>query len=176
MTVLDGEEVVVVVRHKNRIRWFRCDRDLWVLDVNKWRADFISHGYEVPEFNDSFRYGIHAVNRENAQEFLDFMSKYEVNKDELSMELAKSYLSARSWWDVKDLFPIMFVNFENCKVGAFYPDGVPLERYLPDGWKGEFVDFANEYPDDIFPVEEKFWIKKGCDLLALLNKRGAEQS
>jgi len=85
-------------------------------------------------------------------------------------------LSARSWWDVKDLFPIMFVNFENCKVGAFYPDGVSMERYLPDGWKGEFVDFANEYPDDIFPVEEKFWIKKGCDILALLNKRGAEKS
>ena len=176
MTILDSDEVVVVIRYRNRIQWFRCDVDLWVLDVNKWRIDFINHGYDVPEFNDSFRSGIYTLNRKNTQQFLDFMSRYEVKKDTLSIELAKRYSSARSWWDVKDLFPIMFVNFDNETVGAFYADGVPVERYLPDGWKGEIVDFAIEYPEDIFPTEEKFWVKKGCDLLALLNKRGSEYS
>ncbi len=175
MTVSDSEEVVVVVRHKDIIRWFRCEIDLWVLDVNKWRAEFISNGYKVPEFNNSFRSGIHTVNQKNAQQFLDFMSKHEVNKDELSMELTKRYSSTSSWWDVKDLFPIMFVNFDRCEVGAFYPEGIKIERYLSDGWKGEFVDFATEYPEDIFPVKEKFWVKKGCDLLALLIKRGVKQ-
>ena len=47
--------------------------------------------------------------------------------------------------DVKELFPIMFVNFDERKVGAFYYDGIRMERYIPDGYKGEFIDFANEY-------------------------------
>lgn len=174
MTESDVEQVVIAVRYQGRIRWFRSNRDLWVLDVNKWRDEFIKHGYEVPEFNDAFRFGIRTVNQETAEQFLGCMSQYEVQRDDLSIELAKRYTTARSWWDVKDLFPIMFVNFDDCKVGAFYPDGTPMERYIPDGWTGEFIDFANEYPEDIFPVEEKFWVKGGSDLLKLLNERGAE--
>jgi hypothetical protein len=168
-------QIVVVVRYQGRFRWFRSDRDLWVLDADKWRNEFVRHGYDVPEFNDSFRFGIRVVNQETAERFLDCMSGYEVHKDDLSVELAKRYATARSWWDVKDLFPIMFVNFDDCVVGAFYPDGTPMERYIPDAWTGEFIDFANEYEESVFPVEEKFWVKNGSDLLKLLNERGAAE-
>ncbi len=173
MSDLDVQQVVVVVRYQQNIRWYRSDRDFWVLDVNKWRDEFVSHGYEVPEFQDTYRFGIHSVNQETAESFLDCMSEFELHKDELSLELAKRYTTAKSWWDVGDLFPIMFVNFDDCKVGAFYSEGTPMERYIPDNWTGEFVDFANEYTDDVFPAEEKFWIKGDSDLLQLLNKRGA---
>lgn len=173
MSNSDIQEVVVAVRHQGNIRWFRSDRDLWVLDLNKWRDEFINKGYEVPKFKDSYRFGIHCVNQETASQFLDCMSKYELHKDELRLELAKRYTSAKSWWDVQDLFPIMFINFDECRVGAFYPDGTPMERYVPDGWTGEFIDFANEYSEDIFPVEDKFWVKGSSDLLKLLNERGA---
>jgi len=163
----------IVVKLDVRIRWFRSERDLWVLDVNKWRNEFVDLGYNVPDFNDKFRFGLRVINQENAKYFLDCMSEYEINKDSLSITLAQKFTSANSWWDVKELFPIMFVNFDERKVGAFYPDGIRMERYIPDGWKGEFIDFANEYSEDVFPVSEKFWVKKGCDLLALLNERGA---
>jgi len=171
----DVEQVVVVVRYQGKIRWFRSDRDLWVLDVNKWRDEFIGQGYDVPEFKDSYRFGIHVVDQEAVQQFLDCMSKYELHKDELSLELAKRYPTASSWWDVDDIFPIMFVNFDDCKVGTFYPEGARMERYIPDNWTGEFIDFANEYPEEIFPVGEKFWVKDGSDLLELLNERGAKK-
>jgi hypothetical protein len=85
----DIQEVVVVVRFQGEIRWFRSDRDLWVLDVNKWRDEFINHGYDVPAFNDSYRFGIHCVNQETAQRFLENMSTYELHKDDLSLELAR---------------------------------------------------------------------------------------
>lgn len=174
MSEVGVEEIVVAVRYKGKIRWFRSDRDLWVLDVSKWREEFIRHGYDVPEFKDSFRCGIRTVDQGNVDKFLDCILKYEVHKDDLSIELARRYPTARSWWDVKELFPIMFVDFDNRRVGAFYPDGTPMERYVPDGWIGEFVDFANDYPQDIFPVEEKFWVKGDSDLLKLLNERGAQ--
>lgn len=168
------QPVVVVVRHKSKIRYFRSVRDLWVLDVNKWRNEFIAHGYDVPEFKDSFRFGIHVVNQENSEQFLECMSKDEIDKDQLSIELAKCFTTAKSWWDVSDLFPIMFVDFDECKVGAFYPDGTPMERYIPDNWEGEFVVFANEYSEYIFPAKEKFWVKGNSDLLKLLNERGSK--
>lgn len=172
MSDSDIENVVIVIRYQGKIRWFRSDRDLWVLDVNKWRDEFISQGYEVPEFKSDYRFGIHSVNQGTAERFLEHMSEFEVQRDDLSLELAKRYTTAKSWWDVKDLFPIMFVNFDDSKVGGFYPDGAPMERYIPDGWSGEFIDFSNEYPEDIFPTEEKFWVKGDSDLLKLLNERG----
>ena len=102
------------------------------------------------------------------------LKDYEVEPDALAKELAKRYQTARSWWDVGDLFPIMFVDFDRREVGAFYSQGVAMERYVPDGWTGRFIDFATEYPEEVFPTSSKFWVKGGVDLLALLNKRGAE--
>ncbi|QMV13847.1 group-specific protein [Vibrio spartinae] len=173
MSDIEDQKVVVVVRFKGKIFWFRSDRDLWVLDVNKWRDEFIAHGYEVPEFQEDYRFGIRSVNQETAQQFLDSMFEFEVQRDELSIELANRFTTARSWWDVSDLFPIMFVNFDDCKVAGFYPDGTPMERYIPDGWEGEFIDFANDYPEDVFPTSEKFWVQGESDLLKLLNEKGA---
>lgn len=51
-----------------------------------------------------------------------------------------------------------------------------MERYLPSGWKEKFSDFANDYSEDIFPVSAKFQVKNGYDLLALINKRGADKA
>jgi hypothetical protein len=169
-------QVVVVVRYQAQVHWYRSDRDLWVLDSDKWRQEFINHGYDVPDFNEHFRFGLRIVNQKSAERFLAAMRQYELQQDELSLALVTRYASAKSWWDVRDLFPIMFVNFDACEVAAFYPDGTPMERYVPDGWTGRFIDFANDYPEGVFPAESKFWIKDGVDLLALLNERGATRA
>lgn len=168
------EIVVVVVRHENRIRYFRSDRDFWVLDVEKWRQELIAYGYEVPEFNDAYRFGMRVVNHENASQFLEHMSMFELARDRLSFELAVRYTTAHSWWYVADLFPIMFVDFDAKRVAAFYLDGPKMERYIPDGWTGAFVDFANEYDESVFPAEEKFWVKEGSDLLAMVTARSSK--
>lgn len=176
MSTMDIENVVVAVRYEGHIRWFRCDRDWWVMDVNKWRNELIQNGYEVPEFNEAYRFGFKVVNEKNASEFLARLKDYETTPDTLSMELAQRYQAARSWWDVGDLFPIMFIDFDSCEVGAFYSQGTAMERYVPDGWTGRFIDFATEYPEDVFPASSKFWVKGGSDLLMLLNQRGAQGS
>lgn len=176
MTNSDVEIIVAIVKYKSSIMWFRSDRDFWVLDQNKWRDDFIQQGYEVPEFQDSYRFGIRVVDHQTAQLFLDAMDEFKIKKDELSLELAKRYPTASSWWDVQDLFPILFVDFDKSHVGAFYYEGTPMERYIPNGWTSEFVDFANDYPENIFPSENKFWIRNNSNLLQLLNERGANHS
>ena len=169
----DAEPLVVVaVRLSARIRWFRSERDLWVLDVNKWRQEFVDAGHDMPAFADDYRFGMHTINETNAEQFLSHISENEVSPDDLGHELARRYPSAESWWDVSDLFPIMFVDFDNTRVAGFYHEGVAMERYVPDGWDGQFIDFANEYPEEVFPQSEKFWVKGDSDLLQLLNERG----
>ena len=46
-----------------------------------------------------------------------------------------------------------------------------MERHVPNNWRGEFIDFANEYSEEKLPSSDKFWVQDGQDLLALLNKR-----
>lgn len=176
MNNVDSEAVVGVVRFRGEIRWFRCKRDWWVLDPNKWRDELVHRGYTVPEFNDSFRFGLVVVDETNAATFLEKISDFEVTPDSLAMELAQRFQTARSWWDVGDLFPIAFVDFDSREVGAFYHQGVALERYLPAGWTGRFIDFATEYSEEAFPTTSKFWVKGDVDLLELLNQRARSGS
>lgn len=49
-----------------------------------------------------------------------------------------------------------------------------MERYIPDGWTSEFEDFAIDYPENIFPSRNKFWIKGDSNLLEILNIRGSK--
>ncbi len=167
-------KVVVVVRYNEKIKYYRSIVDFWVLDYNKWDDDFREHGVDVCEGNiDEERFGIVVVNEETATCFLECMSEFEVKKDELGSELTTHFPSARSWWDVKELFPIMFIDFDKKKVGAFYSEGTPVEHYVPDGWIGEFIDFAIDYDEDTFPEAEKFWIIGDSNILLSLNEKGA---
>jgi hypothetical protein len=176
MNDLIGENIVAVIRYKKNIYYYKSDRLLWVLDLIKWREQFLKAGYFIPEFDNSIRYGIHILNNNNVELFLDQIKEYEIERDNLSIELAERYQYCESTWDVMDLFPIIFVDFDNRKVGAFYSEGIPMESYVPSGWIGEFVNFFYEYSEDIFPEKEKFWIKDGCDLLKLLNERTIRDS
>jgi hypothetical protein len=45
--------IVSVVRFRGNIRWFQSDIDIWILDWNKWRDEFLNAGYEVAELDVS---------------------------------------------------------------------------------------------------------------------------
>ncbi|REK07894.1 MAG: group-specific protein [Planctomycetota bacterium] len=171
---MDIEEVVVVVKHHGRFRWFKSDRDQWVLDWNKWKKSFADAGHDMPESDPSARFGIPVVDSRTIDRFLEEMSPFEIDKSILRKQLADRFDQAKSWWDVGDLFPIMFANADARHVAAFYPSGTPMERYVPDGWTSEFEDFATKYGDEEFPRAEKFWIQDGIDMLKILNERGKQ--
>jgi len=169
------ELVVGVVRYQGKISYYQSEPENWVLDLNKWIEAFIANGYSVPKLDENNRFGIHTITDDNVDLFLNKMSVYKMDKENLSILLDKKFPEAQSWWDVGEIFPIVFVDFDNKSLGAFYYEGIKMEKYIPDGWTGEFVDFANDYPEEIFPSSEKFWVKDGCDLLKILNERGANQ-
>jgi len=172
--LLDPQYAVAVVRYKGAIHWRLSDHDNWILDWKKWRNEFVAAGYEAPDLTAAAakRFGIAVVDQNTAEEFLNAPEVRKLSLDFLRQALLERFPSAQSWWDVEFLFPIAFVDFDNKRFAGFYQNGPRLERYVPDGWVGEFVDFANAYPEEIFPAADKFWIVDGRDLLLELNERG----
>lgn len=170
--LLVPQNAVAVVRHQGRIRWFCSDRDYWTLDHKKCEREWKDGGFEIPPFDPEFRGGIEVVDVDNVEAFLNLPDNHELNVSFLRKCLVDAMPSARSWWDVGDFFPVAFVDFDRKRVAGFYNSGPRLERYIPDGWVGEFIDFANEYSEEIFPSTEKFWIVDDIDLLYELNRRG----
>lgn len=172
MNLLDDELVVVLFKYHDRYRWYGGSRDLWVLDYRKWAQEFLDAGYSV-DYGAEDRFDIEVVNEDSIDLFLSKVSHLELEKDKLAKALERRFKDAKSWWDVGALFPIMFMDFDRKHVSAFYPSGTPMERYVPDGWTSDFIDFANEYPNNLFPMEEKFWVQNGVDMLKVLNERGS---
>lgn len=172
MDEFSSEDVIVVVKHDGRFRWFDAPRELWVLDYPKWAQNFRENGFDVPPDDPSERFGIPVVDEHSAERFLTAMQRFEVDKDDLGAELELFFPAAGSTWDVAEIFPILFVDFDRRHACGFYPEGTPMERYIPDGWTGEFEDFLRRYPEGRFPTQEKFWVRNGVDLLAALNERG----
>jgi len=171
----EPERSVVVVRYQGRIRWHCSDRDYWILDHKKCDQEWRDCGFDGPPFDPSFRGGMEVVDVDNAEAFLNLPDNNLLSFEWLRKTLVEAMPSAQSWWDVGYLFPVAFVDFDHKRFAGFYNDGPRLERYVPDGWVGEFVDFANTYPEEIFPVADKFWIVDGVDLLHVLNERGQKQ-
>jgi hypothetical protein len=171
MNLLEPDLVVVLVKYQNRFRWFRGERDLWVLDYRKWAKDFSAVGYDVESGADE-RFGIEVVDTVTVDDFLSKIANLEVDREKLVKALANRLPAAKSWWDVGKLFPIVLIDFDGKHVAAFYHDGIPMERYVPDGWTSEFEDFANKYNESQLPTSEKFWVQDGTDWLAVLNERG----
>lgn len=172
--LLDSQYAVAVARHRGVISWLLLDHDNLVLDLKKWRDEFVAAGYQVPELSVAAgrRSNIVVVDQDTAEEFLGAPEVHKLDLQFLRKALLERFPSAQSWWDVGFLFPIAFIDFDSKRFAGFYQDGPRLERYVPEGWVGEFVDFANTYPKEVFPAAEKFWIVDGRDLLHELNERG----
>lgn len=172
----ENELEVGAVKHGGHIKWFRMERSSWVLDWHKWENDLELGEAAATDSDDAWvdRDIPQVINETTLEQFLNGAARFDVSIDQLKNELTKRFPTAKSFWDVADLFPVVFVDFDRQHVGAFYLAGIQLEVYIPDGWTGEFVDFANDYDATIFPPSDKFWIVDGVDLLAELNRRGSE--
>lgn len=173
MSAENGEDwVIVVLKRNGQFHWYKSERELWVLDQDKWEKDFVDAGYPPSDSDDDERFGIPVVNDYTMKQFLSKMEQYKVEKAKLENALKVRFPEATSWWDVGKLFPIMLVDCDKRHVSAFYLDGARMERYVPEGWTGEFDDFANNASEEDFPIQERFWVQDGVDLLAILNERG----
>lgn len=174
LEMLEPDNVLAVVRYRGGIQYRLSDRENWILDWNKRRQEFVTAGHAMPELRAlaQQRAGIAILDQATVELFLNAPGVHRIDPGFLRKSLLERFDSAQSWWDVDFLFPIAFVDFDNRRFTGFYQDGPRLERYVPDDWEGEFADFANTYPEELYPSAAKFWIVDGRDLLRELIERG----
>lgn len=164
--LLSDDNVIVAIKYKNLITWYQADREIWIMDRYKWNKDFIDKNITCSEDNADDRFGILVINDKNKVDFIKNLSPFILDDEKLEV-IQNKIKESSSWWEAHDIFPIAFIDFDSKKLSACYPypGNVPIERYVPDDWKGEFTDFMRNLDKKILPRNKKYWIINDIDYL-----------
>lgn len=150
-----AETIIVLVKYKTSYRWFVTDKELWFLDLRKLIASYLKKGFEIhiPEdFSD--RFDIAIVNEDNAEVFFNNISDLEVSKKEL-----KRILEQGTYSHISDMWPSLYVNFDEKKLISYYPEPASYELFVPNGWVGKYEKFLENIPE-----EYRYWVIHGENL------------
>ncbi|HEL9845327.1 TPA: hypothetical protein U0R39_005650, partial [Klebsiella pneumoniae] len=138
MNINKDDELLVIVKNEGRFYWFAAFKEMWILDRVKWIVDFVKNGVGI-NLQDIHkeRYDIPVVNEENAQLFIDFLIKdgYSYDKDDMAVEFYNKLSGKTTWWDVYDLMPDLFIDFDNKRICSEYIESMHYHKYVPDGWQ-----------------------------------------
>lgn len=168
MNVNKDDELLVIVKNEGRFYWFVAFKEMWVLDRVKWVDDFVKNGVEINLQNiHKERYDIPVVNEENVQIFIDNLIKegYLYDKDDMSVAFYNRLSEKTTWWDIYDLMPDLFIDFDSKRLYSEYVENMHYYKYVPDGWLGKLVDFCS---DGTLPQDEIFWIKNETDYRSIV--------
>lgn len=172
MNVNKDDELLVIVKNEGRFYWFVAFKEMWVLDRVKWIDDFVKNGVEI-NLQDIHkeRYDIPVVNEKNAQIFIGNLIKdsYLYDKDDIAEAFYNRLSEKTTWWDIYDLMPDLFIDFESKRLYSEYVESMHYYKYVPDGWFGELVDFCS---DGSLPQDEMFWIKNETDYRSVVIAKG----
>ena len=172
MNVNKDDELLVIVKNEGRFYWFVAIKEMWVLDRVKWIDDFVKNGVEI-NLQDIHkeRYDIPVVNEKNAQIFIGNLIKdgYLYDKDDIAEAFYNRLSEKTTWWDIYDLMPDLFIDFESKRLYSEYVESMHYYKYVPDGWFGELVDFCS---DGSLPQDEMFWIKNETDYRSVVIAKG----
>ena len=172
MNVNKDDELLVIVKNEGRFYWFVAFKEMWVLDRVKWIDDFVKNGVEI-NLQDIHkeRYDIPVVNEKNAQIFIGNLIKdgYLYDKDDIAEAFYNRLSEKTTWWDIYDLMPDLFIDFESKRLYSEYVESMHYYKYVPDGWFGELVDFCS---NGSLPQDEMFWIKNETDYRSVVIAKG----
>ena len=163
MNINKDDDLLVIVKKEGIYYWFVSFKEMWILDRIKWIEGFVKSGVEI-NLQDVHkeRYDIPVVNEENAQIFIDGLIKdgYSFDKDDIADEFFSRLSQKTTWWDIYDLMPDLLIDFDNKRLYSEYVESMHYQKYVPDGWQGELVDFCG---NGTLPQDEMFWIKNGTN-------------
>jgi len=163
MNINKDENIITIIKYEGKFHWFTAFKEMWVLDRIKWINDFVTSGVSGVNINDhQERYNIAIINKNNIADFIQHLKDdgYMLKKDEIASEFYERLSSKTTWWDIHDLLPDLFIDFDALRLYSEYIESMHYEQYVPDGWSGELKDFCEEL---ILPSNEMFWVKNGVD-------------
>lgn len=144
-----AENIIVFVKYKTLYNWYITDKELWFLDLRKLIEAYEKIGYKIPNPNDfSERFNIDIVNRQSASDFLKNIGEFQV-----STECLNKILINKEYKHISEMFPSLYVNFDEQELISYFPELASYENFVPDDWNGKYEDFTN-----YIPREFKYWI------------------
>lgn len=149
-----GIDIIVLIKYHEQYSWYLSDKTYWVLDYIKWGSSFGS----VDEREIiSEREGLSILDTENWLVFAERISNLKLTKAQLS-ELILRNRPIVSWDEKGELFPSLFIDFDEKKLFSLFPEYLSFEEFVPNRWEGKYDDFYN-----LIPESEKYWIVSGVN-------------
>lgn len=163
MNINKDEDILVIIKNDEKFYWFVAFKEMWVLDRVKWVNDFIRNGLGCINMNDhQERYNMPIINKENVDGFIQLLidDGYLYDKRDIANEFYKRLSVKNLWWDIYDLMPDLFIDFDSNRLYSEYVESMHYEQYVPEGWLGELVDFCD---NGLLQKCEMFWVINGVD-------------
>jgi hypothetical protein len=129
--ISDPEEYVGAVLRGGVWRFFYADFGIWILDYAS---------YDSKDSVANWRNSLRVIDEDNADEFIDFLSKQEIPLDSLS-SVQSAFGSPAKVRFVVNFDEKMFVNG--------WGDNIAIHDYVPSGWKGIEDDPYLYLPTDL---------------------------
>ncbi|MHC5215114.1 hypothetical protein ACYSNR_00495 [Enterococcus sp. LJL128] len=156
-----AENIIVGVNSLNGFRWYLTPQDIWILDIYKYQKAYKNVGYDVDlDYILSLRNNIAVVDEDNYQKYLQPYESFSIETEVLNEWVLNNHYDDT----ILSLQPSLYVDFINNELISEYPEAVPYEKYVPDGWKGKtegiakYIEKSNQYwmDNDIDLISKKF--------------------
>lgn len=148
-----AENIIVGVKDDQKFKWYITDKDIWIMDIYKYERAYQQAGYIINlDFILSLRNNIAILNENNYKQYLSFYNNCVIT----TQELKKKVMDRQYCETVLELRPSLYIDFLNKKLYSLYPESIPFEKYVPDGWEGKYENFQR-----LLDVENQYWINEG---------------
>ena len=155
-----ADRIIVGVRSNLGFEWHISDRDTWIMDIYKYQNAYQNVGYKVNlDFILSLRNNMAILNEGNYIQYLSLNDDEVVSTDELRDAIIQFDKSDT----ILAYFPSIYADFIERQFYSMYPENIPFEKYVPDGWKGEVSNFIEKIPQN-----ERYWDINGTNLINII--------
>ncbi|QNQ22289.1 hypothetical protein HF650_22475 [Kosakonia sp. SMBL-WEM22] len=171
MFINKPEDVLVIIKKDQLFYWFAAFKEMWIMDRVKWVADFIQNGIvAITEGIHEERNNIPILNERNGDVFISLLKRDHAlyNRDEIANEFYERLTADTTWWNIDDLMPDLFIDFDSKALYSQYVESMHYEKYVPKGWKGQRIDFCDTR---FLDIHECYWIKNGLNYRAMIMTR-----
>lgn len=150
MKPIYAENLVVAIKHDDCLEWYILEKDYCFLDYTKLEKAYQQKGYDVA-IDVSQRFGIKTINEATKKIFLRNIEKYKTSTEELNKMLMREI----DYNDKLAYNPSLLIDFEKKILISYYSEPESFEKFVPEGWNGEYRNFAMEIPKD-----QRYWVDK----------------
>lgn len=152
-----AERIIVGVRTILGFSWHVADRDAWIMDIYKYQNVYKNIGYSINlEFILGLRNNMPILDENTYSQYLDLNDDEVVSTEELRSSIIN--------FDRKDTIlafqPSLYVDFIKRQLYSSYPENIPFEKYVPDGWESKISNFM-----ELVPREHWYWDVNGVNLI-----------